>query len=201
MMNNAVFKGFNDKVFDSQDVFRAVLKAMAQPGQVVTVSSAPTGPSPLMPVTAGIALSLFDHATPLWLSAQINNDAVRRYIAFHSRCPLTAQPVEAAFAILDGLEVPANFDEFAQGTPEYPDRSTTLIVQVGDLQTGSGCCLSGPGIDTNSYLNVSDVTDHFWASMARNANNFPLGVDVILTAGNRLAALPRTTKVKDAACM
>ena len=41
---------------------------------------------------------------------------------------------------------------FALGTPEYPDRSTTLVLQVERFGTGQPLALSGPGIaDSASF--------------------------------------------------
>ena len=195
-MSAALLAGLNDPVFDSQEIFRAVLDAMAQPGKIITVGKATEAPPPLMPAAAGIALSLFDLSTPIWLSAQTDNDAVRAYLAFHTRCPITPRPADAAFAILNGTEMPKNFDDFAPGTPEYPDSSTTLIMQVDDLRAGSGCCLRGPGIEKENHLKAHGITPDFWPAVAGNAGNFPLGIDLILTAGDRLTALPRTIKVE-----
>ena len=83
-MSAALLAGLNDPVFDSQEIFRAVLDAIAQPGKIITVGKATEAPPPLMPAAAGIALSLFDLSTPIWLSAQTDNDAVRAYLAFHT---------------------------------------------------------------------------------------------------------------------
>ena len=38
------------------------------------------------------------------------------------------------------------FDRFALGTSEYPDRSTTLVLQVDRFGGGEGLSLAGPGI-------------------------------------------------------
>ena len=79
---------------------------------------------------------------------------------------------------------------YTVGTAEYPDRSTTLIVEMKELSE-HGSVLSGPGIqDTTHFGLPGDV-----ALFQSNSTMFPLGLDFIFTAGSKVAALPRTTKV------
>ena len=144
---------------------------------------------------AGVALAMFDLATPVWLAPPIDNPAVRGFLAFHCRCPIASDPAAAAFAIVDAAGA-EDLAQFAPGTPEYPDRSTTVLVQVDGLMEAPGVRLSGPGIERHHDLRVAGVGKRFWAAQAANAACFPLGVDVVLVHGYNLAALPRTTKVE-----
>lgn len=75
------------------------------------------------------------------------------------------------------------------GTPEYPDRSATIIVECADL-AADGATLTGPGIRDTANLSLPE-TQAFQA----NASLFPLGLDFFFTSDNRIAALPRSTKV------
>ncbi len=86
----------------------------------------------------------------------------------------------------------APLDRFAIGTPAYPDRSATLIVEVAALAP-EGARLSGPGIRDQARLNLPEV-----AAFRANRALFPQGVDLFLTCGTRLAALPRSTVVEAA---
>ena len=53
----------------------------------------------------------------------------------------------SSFALIgDPQKLPA-LDRFAFGSNEYPDRSTTLILQVESLSDGPEVELRGPGID------------------------------------------------------
>ena len=79
--------------------------------------------------------------------------------------------------------------DFRIGTPEYPDRSATLIVEMEDL--GQTHRLTGPGIQDHAMLGVPDA-----GVFRQNAGLFPLGLDFILCAGARLAAVARTTQVE-----
>ena len=85
---------------------------------------------------------------------------------------------------------------FDAGTDERPDRSATLVVQVGELRSGAGRRLSGPGIDGEAWLDVDGLAPGFWDAVRANAAGFPRGVDLLLCARGRLAALPRTTRVE-----
>ena len=85
---------------------------------------------------------------------------------------------------------------FELGSDEFPKRSTTLLVQVEGLTAGRGRRLTGPGIRIETRLEARGLPDAFWQDLRHNHALFPRGVDVLLTAGRQLAALPRTTAVE-----
>jgi alpha-D-ribose 1-methylphosphonate 5-triphosphate synthase subunit PhnH len=188
--------GFADPVLDSQRAFRAVLDAIAHPGRIVTVAGPDAPPPPLGPASAGVCLTLLDFETPVWLDTVAATAPVRDYLRFHCGAPLVATPVDARFALIadpGGMPPLAAFDA---GTDERPDRSATLVVQVRGLVSGTGRRLSGPGIDGQARLDVDGLPLEFWDAARANAARFPRGVDLLLCAGDRLAALPRTTRVE-----
>jgi len=188
--------GLADPAIESQHIFRAVLNAFSRPGTVKELHLADTPPAPLMTGTAAVALTLFDLTTPVWLDPTLASDAAREYLGFHTGCTWAEGPADANFAIVDGTAGIANFDDYAQGSLEYPDRSATLIVQVEALSEGDGAKLTGPGIETEHRLMVKGVTVAFWAALADNNARFPHGVDLVLVARDRIACLPRTTKAE-----
>jgi alpha-D-ribose 1-methylphosphonate 5-triphosphate synthase subunit PhnH len=59
--------------------------------------------------------------------------------------------------------------------------------------TNTGATLTGPGIKDSAQLNLPDVP-----ALQANAAQFPLGFDLFFSAGDQLAALPRSTKVRTA---
>lgn len=85
----------------------------------------------MMRGTAAIALTLFDHDTPLWLDARMHETSdVVKWLKFHTGAPVVQDSSIASFALIsDGGALPS-LERFALGTSEYPDRSTTLILQV-----------------------------------------------------------------------
>ncbi len=194
-----IVAGFASPVLDSQAAFRAILDAMAHPGRIDSLPVALDPPAPLAPASLAVMLSLCDHETPLWLDDAAAGFATS--LRFHCGAPLVDAPDKAAFALCCGpLQALASF---ALGTAEYPEHSTTVICQVSALGTGVPLSLHGPGIDGRATLAVSGLPDDFCAQWEANGALFPQGVDVILTEGHRLAALPRSVKIEpeNEACM
>src|SRR5262249_48498146 len=131
----------------SQAAYRALMDAFARPGPVRPLPPAAAAPSPLSATAAAIALALVDYETPVWLDARLaQSPPVADWIRLHAGARVTSDPSEAAFAfIADPAHVPA-FDRFSLGTPDYPDRSATLVLQVEDFGSGQRLLLAGPGI-------------------------------------------------------
>ncbi len=102
--------------------------------------------------------------------------------------PVAAERAEAAFAYGTWDDL-TPLDAWPVGTPDYPDRSATLIAEVASLD-GPGTCLTGPGIETEARLPLPGPE-----VLARNAALYPLGLDFIFTCGTRFAALPRSTRI------
>lgn len=181
----------------SQRCFRAVLDAMARPGRIVTLGDGlPLPPEPLSPATYALLLSLADLETPVWLDARAHRPTVAATLRFRCGCPLVDDPAAATFAVVTELAAMPRLAAFAQGEPEYPDRSTTVIVQVAGLGVGERLLLSGPGVKGRCELMVAGMRPTFWDEVRENHRGFPLGVDIVLVDGDRVAALPRSTLVE-----
>jgi alpha-D-ribose 1-methylphosphonate 5-triphosphate synthase subunit PhnH len=188
--------GFADKVLAAQSTFRSVMEAMARPGGVQRITGRPGKPSPLMHGTAAIALTLFDHDTPIWLDHRMAEaDSVAKWLRFHTAAPITADSLLSQFALIgDGTALP-DLDRFCLGSNEYPDRSTTLILQVESLAEGPGYILRGPGIDGTTVLRATIAPRDLFERLAVNATLFPRGIDVVLVHADAIVAIPRTTRL------
>lgn len=178
--------GFAHPATDAAHAFRGVMEAMARPGTLHTLTGA-MPPAPLS-IAAGVALlTLCDTETPLYLAGDADCDAVRAWVAFHTGAPLTG-PSRCMFA-LGMWDALAPLSAYPIGTSEYPDRSATLIVECEDLMI-KGATLTGPGIQNTAVLSLPETQ-----AFRDNSARFPLGLDFFFTSGDRIAALPRTTKV------
>lgn len=189
--------GFADPVFEGQAVFRAVMDAMARPGTIQPVAAPTQPPRPLSPMAAAVALTLCDNDTPVWLDPALQNaEAARSWLGFHTGAPPAHTPSKAHFALVTEPGSLMSLENFAQGTQEYPDRSTTLILQVASLATGDNLLLQGPGIEHTTLIAPTPLPRHFVEQWKQNRARFPRGVDIILAAPEGIACLPRTTRIR-----
>jgi len=188
--------GFADKVLSAQTTFRSVMDAMARPGTVRRVTASVGTPSCLMCGTAAIALTLFDHDTPIWLDAMMAETSdVAKWLKFHSGAPVVGDSSVCSFALVGrGKAMPA-LDRFAFGSNEYPDRSTTVILQVDSLSEGPAYELRGPGIDGTATLRAVIEPVDLFERLAVNVAAFPQGIDVVLVHDDAIVAIPRTTRL------
>ncbi|MEC5397529.1 phosphonate C-P lyase system protein PhnH [Uliginosibacterium sp. H1] len=208
--------GLADPVHDAQRCFRTVLEALSHPGRLHTLPVDVEHPAGLSPAQAAILLALADYDTPVWLPLASRNGDAGRYLRFHCGCPLvdTQQgtpidapigvridapidaPIDAQFVVLDGLSTLPALDTLRLGDPAYPDRSATVLVDVPALQADGPLKLRGPGIRDTQALGVAGWTPATSAWLADNHARFPLGADLILSCGDRIVGLPRTTLVE-----
>jgi alpha-D-ribose 1-methylphosphonate 5-triphosphate synthase subunit PhnH len=188
--------GFADKVLSAQSTFRSVMDAMARPGTVQRIVAVTGVPAPMMRGTASIALTLFDHDTPIWLDPRMSDTSeVTKWLKFHTSAPVIADSSICSFALIGDASVLPGLDRFAFGSNEYPDRSTTLILQVESLTRGPTYELCGPGIDGTTNLQATIQPADLFKRLAINAALFPRGIDVVLVADDAIVAIPRTTRL------
>ena len=187
--------GFSDPVLGSQIAFRAILGAMSHPGRIFLLERGLEIPAPLHPAAGAVVLTLLDFETPLWMDLPPDSEAAE-WFRFHCGCPLAEEPSAARFALITGDPSRTPMGRFFPGTDECPGDSATLIIQTKTLIEGRGRRLTGPGIQKENYLEIGGLAEDFWQGWKLNHSGYPLGVDVILTAGEVLVALPRTTLVE-----
>ncbi len=188
--------GFADKVLSAQSTFRSVMDAMARPGSVQEVVANVGTPTPVMRGTGAIALTLFDHDTPIWLDAKMSESAeVAKWLKFHSGAPVVEDSSVCSYALIGNGGTLPDLSRFSFGTNEYPDRSTTLILQVDSLKHGRAFELRGPGIDGSATLCAMIEPNDLFERLAINEALFPRGLDVVLVSGESIVAIPRTTRL------
>lgn len=183
---NALSGGFADPAPQAARAFRAALDAMARPGTILPIEGA-RPPAPLSPAAGTLLLVLADAGTPLWLAPSHDRAEVREWITFHTGAPFVAP--EAAMFALGTWAALQPVDRFANGRPDYPDRSATLIVEMVEL-VARGPALRGPGIADVARLSLPEI-----AAFRDNRRLYPQGRDCFFTAGGQVAGLPRSTVV------
>lgn len=198
-MAAALKPGFADPPADAARCFRTLLDAMSRPGLVQALSTDLPAAGRLNQASVMTALTLCDHESPVWLDDTAGDEAID-YIRFHCGAPITRDTSQAAFAFFPDCPEPDVLTGFSIGSPDYPDASATLIIQVDGMSNGKdGVALAGPGIESVHYLAVAGLRDGFWTWLNSSDRTFPLGIDIILAGPDCLAALPRTVRVMEAA--
>lgn len=185
-MSAVLSGGFDDAPVQAAHAFRAAMEAMARPGRIEVVAGA-APPAPLSVAAGVLLLTLADPTTPVHLAPSHDTEEVRGWLAFHTGAPLVVAE-RAVFALGTWEALPVA--RLPVGTPEYPDRSATLIVEMAVLRA-EGPRMTGPGIRGTAHLSLPEV-----AAFRENRALYPLGFDTFLTCGDRLAALPRSTVVE-----
>ncbi|MCP3418657.1 phosphonate C-P lyase system protein PhnH [Bradyrhizobium brasilense] len=186
--------GFRDPVHDAQSIFRRLLKALSRPGTLVSLASPDHPPTPMAGPLAAIALTLADADCPIWLDKALSTEPIQRYLHFHTNAPQVADPKDATIALVGDVGQLHGLRSFHPGESAYPDRSTTLVVQIAGLTGGPPVHLSGPGIETTEYFAPRGLPDWFWPSWRENAARYPLGIDIFLSDDSSVVGLPRSTK-------
>ncbi|CAN7455189.1 phosphonate C-P lyase system protein PhnH [Bosea sp. LjRoot90] len=195
---NQIHAGFSDPVFQSQGAFRALLAALSEPGLVRDLGDAMEAPTGLDPATAVALLTLADYETPIWLPASLRDGPAGAWLRFHCAAALVEDPSRAAFAVIDGVAAEPLLSSFNAGDDQFPDRSTTVLVQCAALDGGETVTLEGPGIAGRRTIAPAGLRPGFWAEVEGNATLYPLGVDLLLVHGTQALGLPRSTQIVEA---
>ncbi|GAA6137491.1 phosphonate C-P lyase system protein PhnH [Arenicella sp. 4NH20-0111] len=175
------------------EIFQSLMQAMSRPGSIHNLESR-LGKSNA--VTAVLA-TLFD--------AQVtacNHDSLITDEDWSlSQCQ-TVSSDAANYIICDG-SLPCSINPNL-GSLVSPELSGTVIVSVNNLSNEITDTskeerlwrLSGPGVDGEIDVVVSDLHSS-WLQQRENWNSeFPLGADLIVVSETSVLALPRTTKVE-----
>lgn len=185
--------GLSDGIHDSQQAFRALLDALARPGQVRPIGPALPGVA-LGGAMARLLLSLSDDETPVWW--QSTHAELPQWLRFHTGAPVAQQPDVASFAVVTDLAQLPLLANFPAGSAASPELSCTLLIGLPALTGGPTLEWRGPGIADMQCVSLPGLPDGFWAQWQANHAAFPQGVDLVFTCGNEALGLPRTTRVR-----
>lgn len=189
MIQTPLLPAFANPVHDAQITFRGLLAALSHPGQVMDLDVDLVTPWGLWLSCGAAALTLLDDRTRVWIS-ETATAAVRNWLQFHTGCRWVADPQQADFAlVLDPISMPP-LPTFVQGTPEEPEGSTTLLIQIEGWR-GETVILSGPGIPSQRSVSLA-AESGLVADLERNGRRYPQGVDLFLFVEQQVMGLPRS---------
>jgi len=195
-------------VHGAQQAFRVLLDAMAHPGRTLALPPAATEgvqapctrDGHAMSLAASVSLlTLLDAESSVHFAGPYDRAALAAYFRFHSGVP-EAGAAQAAFTYAPGsAAAEALCRTLPQGSDAVPQDGATLVLDVADLaagaQPGDGQVLRlrGPGIATQTLLTVRGSQPALWRWRAAQHGAFPVGIDLLLCCGDRVAAVPRST--------
>lgn len=213
--------GFGDAVQASQTTFRRLLDAMARPGRVQALDAATLAtlrhPEGISPALAAVLLTLTDADTRVWLGPELASPGLAAFGRFHTGLVNADSPAHCEFAFTRAHAAPERLlQALPGGSDELPQDGATIVIDAptldaveedarGRLRTGPAGIddadptpwvrLTGPGIEHAHGLAVGGLSLAFWRARQALQADFPRGVDVIVTCGERFAAVPRSTTV------
>ncbi|HBE9080540.1 phosphonate C-P lyase system protein PhnH [Serratia fonticola] len=187
--------GFDQPIEQSQSAFRLILKALSEPGVIVELPGCPTWGA-LNAASTAVILTLADQETPLQLCSTLNSEQVLTNIRFHTGAPLATRQEDIHLAVWDDQLRPTELSALPHGSEVSPEFGATLVVQIAALAGSHTLRLSGPGIEKQREISPP-LPAALRAYLLERPQRFPLGLDIILTCGERLMALPRTTRVEE----
>jgi alpha-D-ribose 1-methylphosphonate 5-triphosphate synthase subunit PhnH len=179
---------------DSQQVFRAVLEALARPGTPMALP-----PEPLTALTPAIApiIALADSTTGVCV-LENSDDRWADTIATATSAPIWP----AEMARLVAAVRPISADEvrgFNRGSAQAPEDAALVAVGVRDVHGGPRrWTLSGPGVCDTTTVAPQGIPTEFVVARAEAVTAYPAGIDVLLvTDDGRVVGLPRTTTITE----
>lgn len=183
---------FDDYTESANVVFRTCLEALSRPGQACRLDPQLEAPFPLFPTSAAVLLTLADFEATYWTDISTDEAChVDDFLRFHTGARSTDETSVADFAIATDVTSLPPLASFKTGTHDYPDRSTTILCQVEEIQS-TGNFFRGPGIkDEVAFASSPEIPD-FRAEMRANRAKFPCGVDLLFATRTHIAALPRS---------
>ncbi len=196
-----------DEVFDAQQHYRLLLDAMARPGTVhLLPRMSLTAPPAITEAAALVGFALLNADVSFYADGEAA-DVVTQYLVVNTAAT-PESPGNADFVFAAGTASEALVADMKKGSLPYPDEGATLVASVEALASevqGLGLLsspyltltLEGPGIAGKKTFFVSGLGSELVAGLQTCNQEFPLGIDLILTdPGHRIACIPRSSRVE-----
>lgn len=180
-----------DPVHDTREAFRATVDAMSRPGTVETV--------PTAPADHAVLATLVDHEVTL----SSGDETLVRSLEREGR--LTTAPFEQAAVVHVCGSTGGRVRAARRGTRKEPAEGATVVYRVDDLSSAAAGAndesatrirVAGPGVPGSRTLTVAGLPAAEVAAIREAQSDYPRGVDVLLTADDRVAALPRSVELE-----
>jgi len=189
----------------TQKVFRGLLDSMARPGKINTIEPFPlqytAKETDFAPYVLGIACTLLDIEVTFSVAAP-NLAKLVTDMEFHTNSRAVS-PETADYLLLTSGDDPGMMHTAKRGNLDFPDHGAAVILVVADLSEvqppydnpAITLNLNGPGILGEKSVWVAGVNQFFFEAFRMVNGEFPLGIDLILVGGEKIACFPRSVTI------
>lgn len=180
-----------DEVHDSQQMFRLLLQAMANPLQKVDIKACADKLYGADKSFLAIAFTLLDNEVTFWTFDNDMLDGSIQSLTLSEK----ANCAEADFIFANsGEKLICAIENAKCGTPADPHKSATVIASISN-DASEMLTMSGPGIDKALTLETDPVVIDAVNARDKMGFEYPQGIDLIFVDGrNHLFAIPRLAK-------
>lgn len=181
---------FDDPELGSQQTFRAMVKTLDNPGNLVQIHSKLSVPKALYPTSAALILILCDDRTTVWSDLNWNFPLID-WFQIQCGCDIVTEPCMASLALITKPNTMPPLDCLRIGDNEDHDTSVTLIVQVDRLSANTAKSQIWWIINRMRTLSLKGVPAHLWDLWSQQSYRLSWSVDIFLTCDNTLAVIPQ----------
>lgn len=179
-------------VLDSQRAYRTLLRATANPGELVGLPKSDNNAYEI------VLRILLDHEVAFSAIGRGAWQAEER-LALATGASIVS-PEEADFVLVLGGDSGGRMPGLKRGTLEEPANGATAVYAVGKLTKEQGpltVSLSGPGVPGERLVGIDALARDELEAIRESRSGYPVGVDVYLVDGEgRVVGLPRTTRLE-----
>jgi phosphonate C-P lyase system protein PhnH len=165
--------GFDDSALGSPQTFRAIFAAMEHPGQLITIGENPNAPDVLNSACAATCLTLLACETPVWTDVARESPAIS-WLQFGCGGAVVTESCMANFAIITKPATMPALECFRGGLYKYPDKATTIVIQVDDILPSAVNKDSNIFFDNTVQLDLKGVPNKFWNQWRQLSGLYPL---------------------------
>lgn len=179
-------------ILDSQRAYRTLLRATANPGELVGLPKSGDDAYEL------VLRALLDHEVAFSVVGRGAWQAEER-LALATGASIVS-PEGADFVLVLGGDSGGSMSCLKRGTLEEPASGATAVYAVRKLVEERGpltVSLSGPGVPGERLVGIDALARDEIEAIRESRSGYPVGVDVYLVDGEgRLVGLPRTTRLE-----
>ncbi len=187
-----------DMVFDCQQIFKALMNALARPGHIETMAPQIEKLETDHAALLAAGLTLLDN----WRSFYVCGDAPELAQELKEMTyGVPAEPEKADYVFLPrGYQNQKSIREMLEsvkiGTLPEPHKSATLFIELDQLCGGPETTLTGPGINGAITVTLPEEGRQWLVERQAMAFEFPCGVELyFITPQGQIMGIPRKIKV------